>query len=734
MKEIIVNVDNYNENSIKTTEGDNLSEVYKIYICKNKRRIDLTNKIAIMAYVNEYGNKKSNILALNITNASQGEIELPITNVISSENGVYACQVAIYGENNSLEQTAPFSLIVENNIFSKISNTAINSSDFHILSEAIKTTTAYAEKLQQGTENIELQYANKLNEINLNLEEKAEKKEVEVERKRIDLLSKIENGQTEGNTELLDIRVGQNGELYNTAGDSVRTQFRKVNSQINEIETNLSDFSPLTQDILTNKYFYRIDGTLQPFNKYNSVKIEVNENEKLYLTTQVQGTGCALVVWLDEKNKVIKYEKEGTNEVVKYEKEEVIAPQGARYAGITSYVTNPIIFKKKIIPIKNDLKDLDKQVCLNNYFINELDFAIKNISNSCNYDKPVVVFIDDDGTKSFLSKMKPILDEKNVKASVAVITSNVEKNTYMTLSELKQLKNEGFDIISHSETHSPSIFNGDDVNEDQIEKEFKNSNEWLKINGFNSDMIVYPFANFSNPVKYKSLARKYFSIGVNSVSSNSYKYNSSPNDNMYMNRKFIDKTQDFTNVFKPIIDETVKNKGLLIIGSHSFSEKEFDSEYLRDIIDYLKTLKVDIMTLKEAIKLKGNILSIGEFTSEKSFFVGRDGTSTLNIQRQEGWKNAELKNNWLSFNDETVKFMKDSMGFVHLQGTLTGGEIGEYSFELPEGYRTKKLLRFVSASENILARIDVFGGKVTILQGDSNKFTPLNGITFKADC
>lgn len=164
MKEIIVNVDNYNENSIKTIEGDNLSEVYKIYICKNKRRIDLTNKIAIMAYVNEYGNKKSDILALNITNASQGEIELPITNVISSENGVYACQIAIYGENNFLEQTAPFSLIVENNIFSKISNTAINSTDFHILSEAIKTTNAYCEKLKEGTENIELQYAKKLNE------------------------------------------------------------------------------------------------------------------------------------------------------------------------------------------------------------------------------------------------------------------------------------------------------------------------------------------------------------------------------------------------------------------------------------------------------------------------------------------------------------------------------------------------------------------------------------------
>ncbi|HBI6990349.1 TPA: BppU family phage baseplate upper protein [Clostridium perfringens] len=163
MKEIIVNVDNYNENSIKTIEGDNLSEVYKIYICKNKRRIDLTNKIAVMAYVDEYGSKRSNILNLNITNAAEGEIELPITNIISEHNGVYACQIAIYGENNSLEQTAPFSLIVENNIFSKISNTAINSTDFHILSEAIKTANEYSEKLKEGTENIELQYVKKLN-------------------------------------------------------------------------------------------------------------------------------------------------------------------------------------------------------------------------------------------------------------------------------------------------------------------------------------------------------------------------------------------------------------------------------------------------------------------------------------------------------------------------------------------------------------------------------------------
>lgn len=252
MKEIIVNVDNYNENSIKTIEGDNLSEVYKIYICKNKRRIDLTNKIAIMAYVNEYGNKKSNILALNITNASQGEIELPITNVISSENGVYACQIAIYGENNSLEQTAPFNLIVENNIFSKISNAAINSSDFQILSEAIKTTNEYGEKLKEGTENIELQYANKLNELDTL---KATKTEVEVERKRIDLLTKIENGQTDGNTELLDIRIGEDGIIYDTAGNSIRNQFKNTNTKVTKNATDIEKGNVGDNSLKKEKFF-----------------------------------------------------------------------------------------------------------------------------------------------------------------------------------------------------------------------------------------------------------------------------------------------------------------------------------------------------------------------------------------------------------------------------------------------------------------------------------------------
>lgn len=73
----------------------------------------------------------------------------------------------------------------------------------------------------------------KVTEVSGQLGNKANDLDLEVERKRIDLLTKIENGQTEGNTELLDIRIGADGFEYRSAGDGTREQFRKLNDTLN---------------------------------------------------------------------------------------------------------------------------------------------------------------------------------------------------------------------------------------------------------------------------------------------------------------------------------------------------------------------------------------------------------------------------------------------------------------------------------------------------------------------
>jgi hypothetical protein len=63
----------------------------------------------------------------------------------------------------------------------------------------------------------------------------------------------------------------------------------------------------------------------------------------------------------------------------------------------------------------------------------------------------------------------------------------------------------------------------------------------------------------------------------------------------------------------------------MIFGTHSF-DTNLTAEYLTTVINYIKSLNVPILTLGEALKLKGNVLSVGEFTSNKKFYVGSDGT------------------------------------------------------------------------------------------------------------
>lgn len=62
---------------------------------------------------------------------------------------------------------------------------------------------------------------------------------IDIERKRIDSIAKLPSGSTSGDAELADIRVGANGETYDTAGQAVREQIGSLNSDTSRIKKNL---------------------------------------------------------------------------------------------------------------------------------------------------------------------------------------------------------------------------------------------------------------------------------------------------------------------------------------------------------------------------------------------------------------------------------------------------------------------------------------------------------------
>ena len=251
-------------------------------------------------------------------------------------------------------------------------------------------------------------------------------------------------------------------------------------------------------------------------------------------------------------------------------------------------------------------------------------------SNLSPYFKKSCAFawVDDDGSKGFLTTLKPLLDARGMKCTLGVITDRVGTNTYLDKSELLELQENGYEIVSHTATHSSGIFKDNlAISETIIEDDLKRSQEWLFKNGFTGyDKLIFPWGNFGNySIKYKSIARKFFKYACNALGS----YNKTPVDNMYMDRYFIMKTMDINSI-KAKIDETIANNGLLIFGSHSYSSSEFNKEFFETVIDYVISKGYEITTLEEALQKKGNAISIGEYNDfYGNIFISNDGTNNL---------------------------------------------------------------------------------------------------------
>ena len=72
----------------------------------------------------------------------------------------------------------------------------------------------------------------RLDNFDEQLDNKASKNDLDVEKKRIDSFTKLEEGSTTGDAELIDARVGHDGVVYNNVGDAVRNQVNKIDQHI----------------------------------------------------------------------------------------------------------------------------------------------------------------------------------------------------------------------------------------------------------------------------------------------------------------------------------------------------------------------------------------------------------------------------------------------------------------------------------------------------------------------
>ena len=105
-------------------------------------------------------------------------------------------------------------------------------------------------------------------------------------------------------------------------------------------------------------------------------------------------------------------------------------------------------------------------------------------------------------------------------------------------------------------------------------------------------------------------------------------------------------------------------------------------------------------------------------------------------KKQEDWITPTLFNGWTDYGGalETVGYMKDEFGFVHIKGMVKSGSVGYILFILPEGYRPLNIQYHPSISSDKLITLAIRGnGAVFIPSSASNNWVAINGIIFKAE-
>ncbi len=286
------------------------------------------------------------------------------------------------------------------------------------------------------------------------------------------------------------------------------------------------------------------------------------------------------------------------------------------------------IYKDYTLIVNNDnlemqieyIKDHVKEV-------KELGFELENIKKTSitvnkEIDIPIVTLIDDDGSTNF-TRLKTILDKNNLKCSLAVITSKIGDENNLSLTELQDLKENGYEILSHSHTHTEQLYKeNNEVTDEQILEDLEQSYSYLQNNNMETKTLVYPYGGFTNKKRYIMLAKQAgFKYAVNASGGINLE---EVLDNMYLKRTFIIDSNGI-DYYKTRIDSCIENNGWLIFGTHAKDTQNLSDTFFEDVINYVIEKKVEFLNFEEANQIKRNICNIGYYDEEDSLFIGRNG-------------------------------------------------------------------------------------------------------------
>ena len=233
--------------------------------------------------------------------------------------------------------------------------------------------------------------------------------------------------------------------------------------------------------------------------------------------------------------------------------------------------------------------------------------------------KPVITFIDDDNKTNAYTLLYHLFKEKNVKADFAVNAAFLGNNGYITLDQAKEMKNNGMGIVCHGNHHTNN--KGDDCvlvykEYSWYDKKFMENNGFWNNDGHN--VFVYP-GGF-NGDKSNTILSNWYEFGIKA----------SGNVNVFpmpfaLGRKFLCGSAQNSLVsletMKSWVDECYEKNGWLILGTHSWALNSDECAIIGQLIDYIKSKGIDILTSHDALAIKGYKTNNGFYDENSKWIV-----------------------------------------------------------------------------------------------------------------
>ena len=185
-------------------------------------------------------------------------------------------------------------------------------------------------------------------------------------------------------------------------------------------------------------------------------------------------------------------------------------------------------------------------------------------SSPINKSEPLVTFVFDDGNETDYTVAKNIFSAQGEVACSAVTTNWINGKGYLTVPQLMELQNAGWEILSHTESH-PNLR---DLSGSQIETELSQSKAALENWGLNIKNLVYPYNGNNETVK--SIAGKYYRSGRDG-----HKMLNSPDLDRYNLKAFSSELSTRHKIIdiKSQIDRAYSEKKWLILYHHLIDAK-----------------------------------------------------------------------------------------------------------------------------------------------------------------